>query len=113
MKSQKKAKGNKIPYYNPDKEKFRKGSGLRTKGIVEKCTFCDHRINNKKLPYCVERCPANARIFGDLNNPDSKVNQILGKFKSQRLKEHLGTKPKVFYVRDFNPSTYSKSKGSI
>ena len=86
---------------------------MRYKGIVEKCTFCDHRIKNGKLPYCVERCPADARIFGDLNDPDSSVNQIIGKYMPMRLKEHLGTEPKIFYVRDFNAGRYKGTKGSI
>ena len=109
----KSAKGNVIPYYNPDREKFRTGSGLRTEGIIEKCTFCDHRLAQGKLPYCVERCPADARIVGDLNDPNSAVNKILGKYRPMRLKEHLGTEPKVFYVRTFNPAAYGKTKGSI
>lgn len=108
-----KVKGNVIPWYNPDREKNLKGSGLRYKGIVEKCTFCDHRLKQGKLPYCVKRCPAKARIFGDLNDPNSKVNQILGKYAPYRLREHLGTEPKVYYVRSFNPSNYKKSFGSL
>lgn len=105
--------GNVIPMYNPDREANLKGSGLRYKGIVEKCTFCDHRLKKGKLPYCVERCPAEARIFGDLNDPKSKVNEVLGKYESMRFKEHLGTRPKVYYVRDFNPSSYKKGRGEI
>lgn len=106
-------KGKGVPYYNPDKEKNQKGSGLRQKGIIEKCTFCDHRVKRGKLPYCVERCPSSARIFGDLNDPQSKINEILGKYRPMRLREHLGTEPKVFYVRNFNPRSYVKSRGSI
>jgi molybdopterin-containing oxidoreductase family iron-sulfur binding subunit len=109
----KKARGKGVPYYNPDREKNLKGSGLRYKGIVEKCTFCDHRVKRGKLPYCVERCPSSARIIGDLNDPKSKVSEILGKYRPVRLREHLGTEPKVFYVRDFNPRHYKRSKGSI
>lgn len=105
--------GTVIPYYNPDRELLLAGTGLRYKGIVEKCTLCYHRVKNGELPYCVEACPAKARIFGDLNDPNSEVNQILGKFRSWRLKEHLGTEPKVFYVRSFNPGAYQKTKGSI
>jgi len=101
-----KAKGEVLPYYNPDREKFREGSGLRKKGIIEKCTFCDHRLKSGKLPYCVERCPSDARIFGDLNDPNSNVNKILSKYRPMRLKEHEGTEPKVYYVRDFNPGVY-------
>ena len=105
--------GTVIPYYNPDRELLLRGTGLRYKGIVEKCTLCDHLVRKGELPYCVEACPAKARIFGDLNDPNSEVNQILGKFRSWRLKEELGTEPKVFYVRSFNPGTYEKTKGSI
>lgn len=109
----KKVNGKGVPYYNPDREKNLKGSGLRYKGIIEKCTLCDHRVKRGKLPYCVERCPADARILGDLNDPNSKVNEILGKYHPMRLREHLGTEPKVYYVRDFNPRAYKRSKGSI
>ena len=105
--------GTVIPYYNPDKELSHPGMGLRYKGIVEKCTLCDHRVKVGELPYCVEACPANARIFGDLNDPNSEVNKILGKFRPMRLKEELGTEPKVYYVRSFNPGTYGRTKGSI
>ncbi len=105
--------GTVIPYYNPAKELSLPGMALRKKGIVEKCTLCDHRVTKGELPYCVEACPANARIFGDLNDPNSEVNQILGKFRSWRLKEVFGTVPKVFYVRSFNPGSYQKTKGSI
>lgn len=93
--------GEVIPYYNPAKEAFRPGSGLRRKDIVEKCTLCDHRVTKGELPFCVEACPADARIFGDLNDPNSEVSVILRKFPSWRLKEEVGTKPKVFYIRSF------------
>ena len=109
----KRVKGKGLPYYNPDREKNKKGSGLRYKGIVEKCTFCDHRVKRGKLPYCVLRCPAEARIFGDMNDPKSKVSELLGKYRPTRLREHLGTEPKVFYIRDYNPSNYKKNKGSV
>ncbi len=105
--------GTVIPYYNPARELTSHESGLRYKGIVEKCTLCYHRVIKGELPYCVEACPANARIFGDLNDPNSEVSQILRKFRSWRLKEELGTEPKVFYVRSFNPGAYQKTKGSI
>ena len=105
--------GTVLPYYNPARENAKSGTGLRKKGIVEKCTLCDHRLIQGQLPYCVESCPANARIFGDLNDPNSEVSQILGKFHGMRLKEELGTEPKVFYVRSFNAGTHESTKGSI
>ncbi len=105
--------GTVIPYYNPERELSRKGTGLRYKGVVEKCTLCEHRVTKGELPYCVESCPANARIFGDLNDPNSEVSYILGKFRAWRLKEDHGTEPKVFYVRSFTSGSHAKSKGSI
>lgn len=102
-----------IPYYNPDKESMAKGGGLRYKGIAEKCTFCDHRVENGELPYCVEGCPADARIFGDLNDPNSDVSKLLARYRPWRLKEELGTEPKVFYIRDFNAGTNPAGKGKV
>ncbi len=109
----KKVKDEVIPYYNPDRENNLKDSGLRCKGIVEKCTFCEHRLKKNQLPYCVERCPAQARVFGDLNDPDSEVNKLLAKHTPTRLREHLGTKPKVYYIREFNPAHSKMNNGSI
>lgn len=103
--------GTVIPYYNPEREATL--AGIRPQGVVEKCTFCDHRVVNGELPYCVEACPADARIFGDLDDPNSKVNQLLGKYQPFRLREDLGTEPKVYYVRSYNPGGYDKSKGGV
>lgn len=108
-----KVKGNVIPYYNDAREKSTPGSGLRYKGIVEKCTLCDHRVKKGLLPHCVNSCPANARVMGDLNDPNSAASKLLAKYRSWRLKEHLGTEPKVFYVRSFNPGASISTKGSV
>ncbi len=99
-----KVKGNVMPYYNEARERSTPGSGLRKKRIVEKCTLCDHRVKKGLLPHCVLSCPCSARIFGDLNDPNSPVSKLLAKYKPMRLKEHLGTEPKVFYIKKFNPS---------
>lgn len=104
-------RGTVIPYYNPEREATL--PGIRPKGVVEKCTFCDHRVKQGLLPYCVEACPANARIFGDLDDPNSEVNKILGKYRPFRLREEFGTGPKIYYVRSFNPSAYEKTKGGV
>ena len=106
-----KAGGKGIPYYNPERNTTL--PGIRPKGVVEKCTFCDHRVNEGKLPRCVEACPADARIFGDLDDPKSQVNQLLGKFRPFRLKEAVGTEPAVFYIRDFSAAGYPRTKGGV
>ena len=108
-----KVNGNVTPYYNDAREKEIPGSGLRYKGIVEKCTLCDHRVKKGLLPHCVLSCPCNARIMGDLNDPDSHVNKLLTKYRAWRLKEHLGTEPKVFYIREFNPGASKSTKGTV
>jgi molybdopterin-containing oxidoreductase family iron-sulfur binding subunit len=108
-----KVKGNVIPYYNDAREKSTPGSGLRYKGIVEKCTLCDHRVKKGLLPHCVTSCPADARVMGDLNDPNSAASKLLAKYRSWRLKEHLGTEPKVFYVREFNSGATERTKGSV
>jgi len=103
--------GTATPYYNPALEETY--AGVRPRGVVEKCTFCNHRLQNGELPYCVESCPSNARIFGDLDDPNSEVSKVLAKFESFRLRENLGTEPKVFYVREFTPGSNDASKGGV
>jgi molybdopterin-containing oxidoreductase family iron-sulfur binding subunit len=105
------AGGEAIPYYNPDRAET--SAGIRPKGIVEKCTFCDHRVKKGLLPYCVEVCPANARIFGDLEDPKSEVSYLLGKYRPFRLREYIGTEPHVFYIRGYNPGHYEPTKGGV
>ena len=80
-----------IPDYNPE-------AGVRTKGIVEKCTFCSHRLAEDKLPWCVESCPAGARIFGDLDDPDSKPSKLIRDKGGRTPLPEKNTKPKVYYV---------------
>ena len=94
--------GEVIPGYNPARECSPAGSGVENAGGIEKCTFCDHRVLNGKLPACVEACPAGARVFGDLNQPSSAVSQLLEEHDSWRDGEDFGTEPKVHYIRDYN-----------
>ena len=70
----------------------------RTKGVVEKCNFCEERLAHGLKPACVEASQG-ALIFGDLDDPNSEVRKILGSQYSFRRKTELGTKPCVFYLR--------------
>ncbi|MDM7274539.1 MAG: 4Fe-4S dicluster domain-containing protein [Thermoprotei archaeon] len=69
----------------------------------EKCPgpLCSRTLPEKAV--CVEVCPAGARLIGDLDDPRSPVNEVLrrykvGKYKVERMKEHLGTSPKWFVI---------------
>ena len=94
--------------HNPD-------VSVRPKGVVEKCTFCHHRLQkarakaiaeNRPLapgeytPACVESCPSKAMVFGDLDDPNSEVAQLARSPRAFRLLEELGTKPKVIYLAE-------------
>ncbi|HEY0847944.1 MAG TPA: 4Fe-4S dicluster domain-containing protein [Noviherbaspirillum sp.] len=76
---------------------------VRTDDVAEKCTFCYHRVLNGQLPACVEACPAQARVFGDQEDPNSQISQILKKEKSFRLQEEKGTEPNVHYIGKYSP----------
>ncbi len=93
--------------HNPD-------VAVRMGGVMEKCTFCIQRIKRAKQdaaeegrrivdgdvqPACVQSCPAEAMIFGDLNEPGSKVSRAAASGRATRLLEEMGTKPKVFYLQ--------------
>ncbi len=82
----------------------------RPRGVVEKCTFCIHRldrgleegltpgVDRAATPACVNICPVGARKFGDLNDPLSEVAMIIATTPTFRLREELGTEPNVYYV---------------
>jgi molybdopterin-containing oxidoreductase family iron-sulfur binding subunit len=96
------------PGQNPD-------VSLRPKGVVEKCTFCHHRLQKvreqaavekrRQLPgeyntACAEACPAQAISFGDLTDPTSEVARLARSPRAFRLLESLGTRPKVIYLTE-------------
>ncbi len=75
----------------------------RTKGVVEKCTFCAQRIDQGRLPACVEAANAvpggqGALVFGDVNDPDSDVSRVLRERNTVCRKVSLGTGPNVYYI---------------
>jgi len=75
---------------------------VRRSGVIEKCTFCQHRVSNGEQPACVEVCPSQARIFGDQEDPNSAIAKALKAQPSFRLKEEAGTKPNVHYINKYS-----------
>lgn len=67
------------------------------KKTADKCTFCYHRITKDLLPACVEVCPTQARIFGDLKSAASPLTRFKRMNKIHVLKPFLNTEPKVLY----------------
>jgi molybdopterin-containing oxidoreductase family iron-sulfur binding subunit len=97
-------------HLNPDPE-----VAPRPKGVVEKCTFCAQRLRKAReaaaaegrtfnatdyIPACVETCTGHARYFGDLNDPNSLVSQLAASPRAFRLQEEMGTRPKVYYLKE-------------
>ncbi len=76
------------------------GNRMRSKGVMEKCTFCIQRTRQGKLPACVDACPTGSRVFGNLLDPDSEIRFVLKNKKVFRFKEGLGTDPKFWYFID-------------
>lgn len=81
---------------------------MRTEGVVEKCTFCVHRIDEavakgeEPVPACVEACHLygkGALIFGNIKDPDSEVSKLLRDNIAVQLRANLGTDPHVFYLK--------------
>lgn len=68
------------------------------KKIVEKCDFCIHRVEAGLKPACVDACPTNARIFGDLNNLNSEIRKAIELNHTVNLKPEMGTQPQVYYI---------------
>lgn len=87
---------------------------IRTRGIMEKCTFCIQRIRSVEIqatadgrevadgevqPACAQTCPTTTLVFGDLNDPDSRASQLARSHRSFRLLDELGTDPAVIYLK--------------
>jgi Fe-S-cluster-containing dehydrogenase component len=67
-------------------------------GNVRKCHFCLHRLEEGEVPACVSTCIGIANYFGDANDPDSLVAEMIASSNVMRLKEEMGTEPKVYYL---------------
>lgn len=87
----------------------------RPVGVIEKCTFCHHRLQKARdlaraekramreseyQPACAESCPTRAIVFGDLDDARSEVSKLSKTPRAFRLLEDLGTEPKVYYLSE-------------
>jgi Fe-S-cluster-containing dehydrogenase component len=99
----------------PWEEMLNPDVSIRPKGVVEKCTLCHHRLQLAReqsqaerrtiregdyVPACVESCPTEAMVFGDLDDPESRVTQLTRSARAFRLLEELGTRPKILYLSE-------------
>jgi molybdopterin-containing oxidoreductase family iron-sulfur binding subunit len=98
---------------------------VRPRGVMEKCTFCVQRIQDARQiansesrevrdgeiqPACAAACPAGAIVFGDLNDPESRVAKTTKMDRHYRLLEELGIKPSVTYLADISNPAIMKDK---
>lgn len=67
--------------------------------VVEKCTFCAHRVDRGERPACVDICRAHARHWGDLDNPESDVSKLLQEREHEQLLPEYGTGPNVYLLK--------------
>jgi len=70
---------------------------VRPRGVAEKCSLCKERTDRGDEPMCVHCCPGDARVFGDLDDPDSAVSRLWRR-GGHVLLEEKGTRPQMFYV---------------
>lgn len=82
----------------PDIARISPDFPTRSKGVVEKCTFCDERLAKGEPPACVAACQAKALVFGNLSDPESDVRSLLRSHFTIRRKPELGTRPAIYYI---------------
>jgi molybdopterin-containing oxidoreductase family iron-sulfur binding subunit len=103
--------GGVVPAYrNPDHDRKHGAERRLTsgaahfKGVMEKCTFCVHRVEKGRVPACVDTCPVGALQFGDVEDPDSPIARFLRENVTFQLLEELGTDPSVYYAGGAPPA---------
>lgn len=107
-------------WFNPEfpeplNEQLNPDVTVRSRGVMEKCTFCIQRIRRAQetadaegrplrdgevQPACVQSCPTGAMVFGDRNDPESRVTELAQSQRRFRLLEELGTEPSVIYLME-------------
>ncbi len=86
------------PSHEYGKHWQRSGGKNSPKGNARKCHFCLHRLEVGQLPTCATTCIGRATYFGDANDPDSLVTELVTRHRVQTLLPHMGTRPRVFYI---------------
>jgi Fe-S-cluster-containing dehydrogenase component len=106
-------------WFNPEfpeplNEQLNPDVTVRKRGIMEKCTFCIQRLRRARLdaaadgiepgevevePACVQTCPTDALVFGDLSDPQSRVSRLAQSNRAFVLLEELGTHPSIRYLK--------------
>lgn len=99
----------------PLDEQLNPDVAIRSKGIIEKCSFCIQRIHRARQrareenrairdgdvqPACAQSCPTEAMVFGDLDDPESRVSRLATSRRAFHLLGELGTKPRVIYLKE-------------
>ena len=77
----------------PDEWEKKNGYGMATK-----CDYCMDRVKEGQQPACVEACPAKARYFGDLDDPESEISILIRREYGFQLNPEFGTDPSCFYL---------------
>ncbi len=104
------------PYGVRSFDPFVKAGAEPNEQAADKCDLCVHRVDNGLEPSCVNTCQGRARIFGDLNDPDSEVSKLMAKHNlandNNVLLAEEGTRPHVFYIDPDNllKAVYTKRK---
>ena len=97
------------PVQMPDFQVGGKDVPIRPRGVVEKCTLCQHRIDKGEDPACMVLCPARARFWGDLNDPESTVSRLVAERGGFQLIPEIGTEPSTYYLPQRRKGFVSKS----
>ncbi|MFO8031649.1 MAG: 4Fe-4S dicluster domain-containing protein [Desulfohalobiaceae bacterium] len=75
--------------------------------VPDKCDFCQNRLAQGLLPACVDTCPTKARVFGDLNDPESEAARLLKKNNTVRIISNpVDTKPNMYYLASTSPTDW-------
>lgn len=85
-------------YYPGHRTPFEEARQDYPEGVVMKCDFCVDRIDRGLVPACVQTCPTECRVFGDLDDPDSEVSRLMRENQACPLLAEKGLEPSVFYI---------------